>query len=82
MHNKRIETQTQTSAYSSSRPQTLDDFIGQEETKRIVRVALASSKTAGHPLGHILLSGESGFGKTTLAQLIATERESTFHQIT
>lgn len=66
-----IETKQDTSA--GTRPSSLDDFVGQDEIKRILRTAINSAKQAQHPLGHVLFSGESGHGKTTLAQIIAKE---------
>lgn len=51
----------------------LVEFIGQDEIKRIIQTAISSAKQAWHPLWHILFSGESGHGKTTLAQIIAKE---------
>jgi len=53
------------------RPLAFDDFIGQEDAKRRLQVAIASAQTRNKPLGHILLSGPAGLGKTTLAQIVA-----------
>lgn len=56
------------------RPQGFDDFVGQEDIKKILKVALQASKKSSKPLWHTLLSGESWFWKTTLAQIIASEK--------
>lgn len=55
------------------RPQTMDDFIGQAEVKKHLRVMLNAAKKRGQPIDHLLFAGPPGLGKTTLAQIIAHE---------
>ncbi len=55
------------------RPQTLDDFIGQGDLKRGLRIFIDAAKKREEPLEHILLHGNPGLGKTTLAHIIANE---------
>ena len=73
MEIKKINIETKKDENASMRPSSLADFIGQQEIKRILQTAINASNQASHPLGHILFSGESGHGKTTLAQIIARE---------
>jgi len=73
MEIRKINIETKQEQGAGTRPSSLADFIGQEEIKRIIHTAIHASKQAQHPLGHVLFSGESGHGKTTLAQIIAKE---------
>ena len=61
------------------RPITLQDFIGQENTKLILGVALNGAKQRGSKLEHIIIYGPPGLGKTTLANIIATEMRGKLH---
>jgi len=56
-----------------ARPISLQEFIGQEEIKSSLRIAIDASIYRKEPLEHILLHGQPGLGKTTLAFLIANE---------
>ena len=49
------------------RPQTLDEYIGQEKVKNNLRVYIEAAKQRGDSLDHVLFYGPPGLGKTTLA---------------
>ena len=55
------------------RPQTLDEYIGQEKAKEILKVYIDAVKLRGDCLDHVLLYGPPGLGKTTLSSIIANE---------
>ncbi len=55
------------------RPQNLGDYIGQEELKAQLRIAIQAAKARGTALDHLLLYGPPGLGKTSLALIIAAE---------
>ena len=55
------------------RPQMLDDYIGQEKAKTMLKVYIEAAKGRGESLDHVLFYGPPGLGKTTLAGIIANE---------
>ena len=55
------------------RPQTLDQYIGQEKAKTSLKIYIEAAKKRGEPLDHVLFYGPPGLGKTTLAGIIANE---------
>src|SRR6185295_29888 len=65
---------------ASLRPRTLSEFIGQNNLKENLSIAIAAAKARGEAMDHVLLYGPPGLGKTTLAAIIAAELEVTFDQ--
>ncbi len=57
----------------SLRPKNFNEYIGQDEIKKNLHIAIKAAKKREEPLDHILLHGPAGLGKTTLAHIIAKE---------
>ena len=55
----------------SLRPQTLDDYIGQQKAKENLKIYIEAAKARGESLDHVLFYGPPGLGKTTLAGIPA-----------
>ena len=59
----------------SLRPNRLENFVGQANTKENLSISIQAAKIRQEPLDHVIIYGPPGLGKTTLANIIATEME-------
>ena len=55
------------------RPKRISEMVGQREVMEVLYIAIDAAKKRGEPLGHILLDGPPGLGKTTFATCIPRE---------
>ena len=61
-------------AYEATiRPQSLDEFIGQEQARANLKVFIQAARARGDALDHVLFAGPPGHAKTTQALNIAKE---------
>lgn len=62
-------------------PLLLDDYIGQEQAKKAIRIAIKAAKKEERVLEHLLICSSYGLGKTTLANIIANEMDLPFFNV-
>ena len=57
------------------RPKRLTEFVGQQQAKENLSIAMQAARIRGEPLDHVIIYGPPGLGKTTLALIIAQEMD-------
>jgi holliday junction DNA helicase RuvB len=62
------------------RPDTLTGYIGNEQVKRNLGIWMTAAKSQNRPLDHMLVTGNAGSGKTTVARIVAHELGVKLHQ--
>ena len=82
MQVKKISTETLIDIHSSKRPESFDTFLGQSHIKSVMATAIDSAKKRQSQIGHTLFSGPSGYGKTTLANIISKQMQSNIKAVT
>ncbi len=71
-----LESKIEERLENSLRPQTLDEYIGQNKVKENMKVYIEAAKKRGEALDHCLFYGPPGLGKTTIANIISNEMKS------
>lgn len=71
-----LENMQEENLENSLRPQTLEEYIGQNKVKENMKIYIEAAKKRGEPLDHCLFYGPPGLGKTTISNIISNEMNS------
>lgn len=82
MEIKKINTDQLLNINLHARPDSFENFIGQMHIKGIVKTAIDSSKKRESHMWHMLFSGPSWFGKTTMAHIISKQSNTSIKAVT
>lgn len=74
--NPQLEDRIEEKMENTLRPQTLQEYIGQEKVKENMKICIEAAKKREDALDHVLLYGPPGLGKTTLSNIISNEMNS------
>lgn len=69
----------ETTVEHSVRPCRFADYIGQQAVVEQLQIFIAAARARQEALDHVLIFGPPGLGKTTLANIIATEMQGNIH---
>src|SRR5688572_21028555 len=63
---------------NGSRPETLEQFVGQGHLKALIKTAAQSARQRNAAFPHSLVTGSAGLGKTSIARLVAIQMNVAF----
>ena len=69
----KIDEEQTIKSNKTARPQSLEEFIGHEQLKYALRIAIEAAIFRNECIDHLLFYGQPGLGKTTLSLLISSE---------